>query len=115
MLSCNRQPNIRDVGYAHLAVALHVDGVDPFHEKERFEEVCRYLDMMPGEKPIPEIKEKLRLYFTLYPTPWCSLFSNVPRDISNPTENLDTVAKFMHKLHKGEEKSGKRVDGKPTK
>ena len=76
---CNRQHNIRDVGYAHLAEASHVDGVDPYLEKERFENVCCYLDMTPGEKPIPTTKEKLRLYYSLYPKPWRTLFSNVPR------------------------------------
>ena len=89
-------------------------GVDPYHEKELFEDVCCYLDMTPGDNLIPDDRDKLRLFFTLFPKTWHTLFTNVPRDITNATENMDSMMKYMHNLYKGEQNSNKQADGKAS-
>ena len=85
---CNRQHNIRDVGYAHLAEASHADGVDPYHKKERFEDVCRYLDMTPGKKPIPDLKRKAPPLFCTVPHALAYIILECPKGHLKPHGEL---------------------------
>lgn len=111
----NQQPNIRDVIYAHLEKAIKEDEQDPWATKDRFMDVCRFADTLPGNEAVPNDAKKLSIFYGLFNKSYRAKFAAVPRQITDATEDIATVAKFMHGIWKSERDSGVRADGKPLK
>ena len=91
-------------------------GQTPTEALERFENFCRFLEVVGGATPITTVSQKLAFYFELFPKSWRQKFAMVLRDITNGTEDLKSVTKFMKLMYKAEQATQKRTsDGAPLK
>jgi hypothetical protein len=111
----HQQANIKDVIYAHLERANKDDTQDLFKTKERFDNICRHAHTLPGQEPKPNEAKKLTLFYGLFHKSYRNKFTTVPRQVTDNSKSLNTIAKFMHSIWKTECTTGIRANRKDLK
>ena len=110
------QDDVWGIMLEHLKFEMIEQGQIPTEELERFKGFCSFLEVVGGATPIPTVAQKLALCFELFSKSWRQKFTMVPRDITNGTEDLNSVTKFMKLLYNVEQATQKRTsDGAPLK
>ena len=100
----------------HLKFEMIQQGQTLTKALERFKDFCRFLGVIGGATPISTVAEKIAFYFELVPKSWRKKFVMVPRGITNGTEDLKSLTKFMKLMYKAEQATQKRTsDGAPLK
>ena len=70
---------------------------------ERFEDFCRFLEVVGGAPPISTVAQKLAFSFQFFTKSWRNKLLMIPRDINNGAEELKYVTKFMKLMYKVEQ------------
>ena len=84
----DNQDDVQGVMLEHLKFEMIEQGQIPTEALERFEDFCRFLEVVGGATPIPTVAQKLAFYFELFPKSRRQKFAMVPRDITNGTDDL---------------------------
>ena len=110
------QDDVQGVMLEHPKIEMIEQGQTPTEALERFEGFCRFLEVVGGATPIPTVAQKFVLCFERFPKSWRQKLTMVPREITNGTEDLKSVTKFMKSLYKVEQATQKHTsDGAPLK